>query len=117
MTGSVSYQAGLSAESQVERLYQQRGFSICGRRWRGKGGEIDLIAQGEGTVVFIEVKKSKNHAIAAERLTERQMGRLCQVAGEYLGKCPAGLNTPARFDVALVDGVGRVQIIENAITA
>jgi putative endonuclease len=119
MTGILSYHAGLSAESQVERVYETRGFTISDRRWRGRGGEIDLIARGEDddTVVFIEVKKSRDHARAAERLSGRQIGRLCDAASEYLGHCPQGLNTPARFDVALVDSIGRVRIIENAITA
>ena len=117
MTGSLSYHAGLSAESQVERVYETRGFTISARRWRGTGGEIDLIARGDDTVVFVEVKKSRDHARAAERLSGRQKSRLCDAASEYLGRCLQGLNTPARFDVALVDSIGRVRIIENAITA
>lgn len=117
MTGRVSYEAGLSAESQVERVYETRGLTISDRRWRGKGGEIDLVARDKEAVVFIEVKKSRTHARAAERLSGQQIGRLCDAASEYLGRCPNGLNTPARFDVALVDEVGCVQIIENAITA
>ena len=84
------------------------------RRWRGAGGEIDLIAEdGEG-LIFIEVKKARSHAQAAERLSRRQIDRIHASAAEYLGRMPLGQLTDCRFDVALVDEGGRVEIIENA---
>lgn len=117
MSGALSYHAGLSAEEQVAREYQRRGYPLAARRWRGKGGEIDLITRdGEG-FVFVEVKKSRSHARAAERLSMRQMRRLYDAASEFLALCPRGLNTVARFDVALVDGQGRIEILENALCA
>jgi len=45
------------------------------------------------------------------------MQRLQDAAAEFLGGQPAGLDTPARFDVALVDGQGRVAVIENVLFA
>ena len=117
MSGSVSYHAGLSAEGQVARDYQRRGFPLVQHRWRGKGGEIDLVMRDGDGFVFIEVKKSRSHARAAERLSARQIRRLYDSASEFLGTCPMGLNTPARFDVALVDGMGRIEILENALCA
>ncbi|GAB1377720.1 YraN family protein [Pararhodobacter aggregans] len=117
MSGSVSYHAGLSAEGQVARDYQRRGFPLVRHRWRGKGGEIDLVMQDGDGFVFVEVKKSRSHARAAERLSARQIQRLYDAASEFLGTCPAGLNTPARFDVALIDSFGRIEILENALCA
>lgn len=117
MSGSVSYHAGLSAEDQVARHYSSRGFPVAAQRWRGAGGEIDLIARDGEMFVFVEVKKSRSHARAAERLSQRQIRRLYDAAGEFLAGCPQGLATPARFDVALVDEVGRVHILENALCA
>jgi len=34
MSGSVSYHAGLSAEDQVARDYQRRGYPVTAHRWR-----------------------------------------------------------------------------------
>jgi len=114
MSGSVSYHAGLAAEQQVAAAYAQRGFPPCRKRWRGKGGEVDLIAEdGEG-LIFVEVKRARDFARAAERLTYRQMGRIMQAASEFLDQMPRGQNTAVRFDVALVNGSGAVEIIENA---
>lgn len=117
MSGSISYHAGLSAEDQVARDYQRRGYPLAAHRWRGKGGEIDLVAQDGDGYVFVEVKKSRSHARAAERLSLRQIARLYDAASEFLSQCPLGLNTQARFDVALVDGQGRIEILENALSA
>lgn len=117
MSGARSYHAGLAAESMVEQLYTRSGRAICARRWRGASGEIDLIARDGAEVIFIEVKQSKTHAQAAEHLSERQMARIYGAASEFIGGEPAGQLTPVRFDVALVDGMGRIEILENAFAA
>lgn len=112
--GSVSYHAGQSAELCVAAEYERRGYSIARRRWRGAGGEIDLIARNADGLVFIEVKKSRSFDRAAARISRRQMDRICASAAQFLEQEPAGQLTNTRFDAALVDDTGTVQIIENA---
>ncbi len=114
MSGAVSYYAGLAAEDQVATDYCRRGFQTCQQRWRGKGGEIDLIARDGDGFIFIEVKKSRDFVRAVERITQRQLQRISNAATEFLGQMPNGLDTPARIDVALVNANGEIQIIENA---
>ena len=115
MSGAVSYHSGLAAEESVARHYQGRGHDVAARRWRSEAGEIDLILRKGEEVIFVEVKKARSHAEAAWRLTRRQMRRLLDAANLFLGGEPRGLDSPARFDVALVDGAGRIDIIENAL--
>ncbi len=117
MSGSVAYHAGFAAEGAAERDYARRGYEIVARRWRGKGGEIDLIASRDEVVVFIEVKKSKSHDRAMEMLGPRQLQRINNAAAEFLGTLPKGQLTPARFDVALLDSAGVIKIIENVAFA
>ena len=112
--GRTEYHAGLAAEDTVARDYERRGMRVACRRWRGEGGEIDLIVRDGDAVIFVEVKKSRNFERAAERLGARQMARLCQTAQEFLAGEPGGALTDMRFDVALVDGQGRHHIFENA---
>ncbi len=114
MSGATSFHAGMVAEDQVATEYERRGQKTRQRRWRGKGGEIDLIVEQDDGLVFVEVKRARNFARAAERVSHRQMQRIFDTAGEYLAGMPMGLNTNARFDVALVDGTGRIEIMENA---
>lgn len=106
--------AGLAAEAIVARDYIARGRQIACQRWRGKGGEIDLVIREGDRVVFTEVKKARTHDIAATRLGPRQIQRLCTAASEFIAGEPRGQLTEMRFDLATVDQAGTVRIIENA---
>ena len=114
MAGQTSYFVGTAAEDCVAMNYAKRGNPTLQRRWRGSAGEIDLIVRDGDDIVFVEVKKSKTFAQAAARLSRRQMDRIYGAASEYIAQEPKGQLTPVRFDVALVDQRGAVQIIENA---
>jgi len=115
--GGRAYLAGCAAEESVAADYARRGLSVVARRWRGRGGELDLIARDGDGLVFIEVKKSRSFADAAARVSVRQMERLLAAASEFVAGEPRGQLTEMRFDVALVDGMGRIEILENAIAA
>lgn len=117
MSGLTSYLAGKTAEDQVARAYVDHGHRLLIRRWRGPGGEIDLIFEKDGEVIFVEVKSSRTFAQAADHLTKRQIARLLASAEACLGFFPAGSLTPMRFDVALVDCSGRIDVIPNALQA
>lgn len=108
------YHSGVSAENRIAQDYERRGFSIARRRWRGPGGEIDLITRDGDDLVFVEVKQSRSFAQAAERLSRRQMARIYASAEHFLADEPNGQLTNVRFDVALVNASGDFQIIENA---
>ncbi len=114
MSGRTSYYAGAAAEDIVATDYARRGRPELNRRWRGSAGEVDLIVKEGDCIVFVEVKKSRNFAQAAARLSRRQMDRIYGAASEYIAGEPKGQLTDVRFDVALVNGQGTVQIIENA---
>ena len=114
MSNLTNYLAGLAAEQSVATQYVRKGHTLLGHRWRGVGGEIDLIFEKSGTCIFVEVKKSKAVARAAESLGPRQIKRLYHAASEFLSRQPKGDLTPARFDVALVDQSGQIELIENA---
>ncbi|MBU2991824.1 YraN family protein [Octadecabacter sp. 1_MG-2023] len=112
--GATSYHAGLAAEDIVAQRYTRAGYPVLAKRWRGSAGEIDLVVQDDDGIIFIEVKKSRSHAQAAARLTRRQMDRIFGAGSEFLATQPRGQLTDVRFDVALVDGQGHVDVIENA---
>ncbi|MFG6565791.1 YraN family protein [Sulfitobacter sp. 1A13421] len=110
----MAYHAGIAAENRIAQDYERRGFAIARRRWRGRAGEIDLILRDGAALIFVEVKQSRSFARAAESLSARQMQRIYRSAEEFLAGEPAGSLTEVRFDVALVDGQGGTEIIENA---
>lgn len=113
-TGAANHRAGRTAEACVASHFRRRGLRVVAERWRGAGGEVDLIAQDGGDLVFVEVKKSRSFAEAAARISLRQIARIQQAAAEFMGLQPDGQNTQVRFDVALVDSMGRIEVLENA---
>jgi putative endonuclease len=114
LRGHRNYHAGVAAENRIAQDYERRGFAVDRRRWRGKAGEVDLIVRDGAGLIFVEIKQSRDFARAAQSLSRRQMQRIYRSAEEYVGNEPRGSLTDVRFDVALVDGTGFVEIIENA---
>ncbi len=117
--GLRSHLTGLAAEEAVARDYERRGWRILERRWRGAGGEIDLVAGKGDNLAIVEVKSARTHEIAAGYFGRAQQLRLGASAEEYLfgthlkGRDPMTA-VDMRFDLALVDGKGRVDIAEAA---
>jgi putative endonuclease len=112
--GLTNYLAGHAAEASVARHYEDRGVTICARNWRGITGEIDLIGRDGDVVVFVEVKQSRSHDLAASHISTAQIGRIFKTVDEFLAGEPKGLLTDVRIDLALVDGQGRIDVVENA---
>ena len=109
----VNYVSGLAAEDAVQRCYASKGAAILNQRWRGQAGEIDLVLRDGDYLVFVEVKKARTHAQAAQRLQSRQAARIAQAAQEYLAVNGHSMLCDMRFDLALVDAAGRVEQINN----
>ena len=84
-------------------------------------GEIDLIAEQEGALLFVEVKLRTNlrYGMPRESVTAKKQEKLRSAALLYLSM--HGLDAPARFDVAEVytdvhhsARSTRIEYIENA---
>lgn len=112
--GLRNYLAGHAAEASVARHYESRGIRIDLRNWRGSGGEIDLVGRDGDQVIVVEVKRSRTHDLAASHVSPAQVSRIFRTVEEFLGGEPRGLLTDVRIDLALVDGLGRIEVIENA---
>ena len=52
--------AGMAGENAAADYLEREGFKILERNWRLKAGEIDIIAERDGVVHFVEVKYRKN---------------------------------------------------------
>ena len=112
---TTNHLAGLAAEHSVISEYAGRAHRVLAHRWCGDAGEIDLIfADGDG-LIFTELKKSRSHDAALRSLGEWQQNRIYEAATEYLADTGRSLATEMRFDVALVDGQGHIQVMENAM--
>lgn len=111
--GRTGYHDGLAAEDAVARHYEAGGARVLDRRWRGPGGEIDLVTRDAEGYVFVEVKKARTHDEAAGRLSARQLSRICASASTYLEATGGDPFANLRIDLALVDAAGRIDILRN----
>jgi len=102
---SPSQAFGQSAENQAERMLRKKGYRILERNVRLAGGELDLIAEDRGALVFIEVKARRGDHLggAAYAITTRKQQQIIKLAQCYLSKHGL-IDTPCRFDAILVVG-------------
>lgn len=87
---------------------------MLARRARTEAGEIDLVAEREGLLAFVEVKARPNLAEAAAALSPRQRARLVAAAECWLADNPGRGGAGVRFDVLLVAADGAVRRIADA---
>jgi putative endonuclease len=94
-------QAGARAEDWCAQFLRGRGVRILDRNWHCRHGEIDLIAEDSGTLVFAEVRMRSGTAFggAGESITSAKRARLIAAARLYLMRRP---EAACRFDVFLV---------------
>jgi len=115
-------EAGKWGENIAADELRRLGYVILARRYRTRFGEIDIVAQDNETVVFVEVKarRTDRYGSAAESVTDWKQRRIAAMALDYLGWVDR-LDDPCRFDVVAVDGLGTrhttVQVIKNAFLA
>ena len=103
--GMVAYSSGRMAEESVVRDYRHRGYEVVAQRWRGKGGEIDLIMARGKSIAFVEVKRRATLEAALAALTPQQTARLVAAAQQVVQGRKAFQALEIRLDlVALAPG-------------
>lgn len=108
---------GRSAELRVATRLAEDGWQVLDSRARTAAGEIDLVAEREGLLAFIEVKARPSLSDAAYALSGRQQARLVRAAEIWLAEHPGHGEAGIRFDVLLLDGQGRMRRITDAFRA
>ncbi len=105
---------GVDAEAAAAAALTRDGWTIRASRLRTKAGEVDLVAERDGLIALIEVKARRTLSDAAVALGSRQQARLLAAAEIILANHPAWGGAGVRFDLLLVDAMGRVRRIADA---
>jgi len=76
---------GRNGEQLAAQFLEAGGYRIVERNWRGRRGELDIIAELDGTTVFVEVKTRSTFAFGHpfEAITPRKLRALRRLAGEW----------------------------------
>jgi putative endonuclease len=95
---------GIDGETLACEELEKRGYSIVERRFRTRFGEIDVVADDRGTVVFVEVKTKTDSSFSdpVESVTKQKQRRLVSMAEQYVAYHRID-HMPCRFDVVTVD--------------
>ena len=111
--------AGIRGEELACVELRRRGHAILATRYRTRFGEIDIVSEHSGTLVFVEVKarRTKRFGAASAVIPFWKRRRLAAMALDY--QAWAGrLSSRCRFDVVAIDGFGTeamsINLIENA---
>lgn len=97
---------GIRGESLARAALESRGYAILDTRYRSRFGEIDIVCDHAGVLVFVEVRarRSRRYGTAAESISRRKQRRVAAMALDYLARS-GGLERRCRFDVVAIDGL------------
>lgn len=113
------HQFGQSSEAWAEQFLRAKGYRILARNLRTPLGELDLVAEDHGVLVFVEVKGRTTDAFGGALLAvnRRKQQKLVRLASQYLAQRHLS-DKLCRFDVVLVQGRptegGRIEHLQNA---
>ena len=97
-------QLGKRGEKLARQHMEKAGYTILAQNWRTRFGEIDLVAERQEVLVFVEVKARTSHDFGRpeEAVTHRKRQKLIRTAQAYLQS--AGVDQAHwRIDVIAVD--------------
>jgi putative endonuclease len=112
---------GKRGEQYAAQYLTDRGYAIRTRNWRCPVGEIDLVAEKEGKLIFVEVRTRRGDRLGTpeESITPAKRARLIAAAQTYLDE-QGQTDRDWRIDVVAIEigshgEVKRCTLIENAI--
>lgn len=93
---------GKSGEDRVVSFLRKQGWGVVKRNYQCRFGEIDIIAEKEKYVIFVEVKTRKENSMipASDAVDIIKQQKIMLTAQDYMQKTDTKLQP--RFDVAEV---------------
>ena len=110
---------GKFGEDCAAKFLESKGYTIVARNFRIRSAEIDIIAQIEDVIVFVEVKARSNirHGLPVEAVNLRKQKKIIEAASVFL-QDEKFFDCACRFDVVEVylrgEHVEEINQIENA---
>lgn len=110
---------GSKGEEAAAIFVQALGWHIINRNWRHGSLELDIVAQHNDTLVFVEVKTRRAGGMSSplDALTRTKQERLIRAALHWIAAHDAWAK-PCRFDLAAVtaqDGIFNTELFQNVI--
>jgi putative endonuclease len=114
---------GELGELAAVHALEAKGYEIRVRNWRVVEGEVDIISETGGTIVFVEVKTRRNrkYGYPEEAITRKKRARLIKAAQMYLDENNLQ-DVDWRFDLVAIEcyqngDIARMDHLEDIIQA
>lgn len=90
---------GKKGEEEAARYLKSSGYKILHQNWRFHGYEIDIVAETEEYIVFVEVKTrtSKQYGNPEDFVGKGRMRRMVDAAHHYI--IENDIDKESRFDI------------------
>ena len=77
---------GRYGERVAAAYLERKGWDVLDRNWRGRDGELDIVALDAGALVVVEVKTRRGlgYGHPAEAVTARKLARLRRLTAQWL---------------------------------
>jgi putative endonuclease len=115
LTGDVRA-IGAAGEQLAAGWLERAGLRLLARNYRCPGGEVDIVAEDHGELVFGEVRTRRVGGLVGpeESITRRKQQRLRHAAEHYLQAAGAA-DRPWRIDLVAIEieATGRVCRVEH----
>jgi putative endonuclease len=94
----------MAGEALAAGWLGRAGLQILARNYRCRGGEVDIVAEDRGELVFVEVRTRRRGGLVGpeESLTRRKQERLVCAAEHYLRMADAA-ERPWRIDLVAIE--------------
>lgn len=112
---------GNKGEAFAAEYYSKLGFTVTAQNYTCRGGEIDIIAENDEYIIFVEVKTRSDGSLysPSEAVDLKKQKRLTVAAMKYLAQTES--EKQGQFDVFEVyinnNRIYKVNRIENAFEA
>ena len=106
---------GREGEDLALTVLKKEGYRIIERNYRSLFGEIDIVAEEGGCLVFVEVKRRRGRSFGTsfEAVDGRKKRHIIRSAQLYLKSNHYSTDRSIRFDVVGIDG-DEIRIIKHA---
>ena len=109
---------GRRGEAAAARHLTRRGWELLATRWRGGGGELDIVARRAGVLAVCEVKVRRDDPAEGSPVTVAQRERILAAAAALLVAPPHHADHAVQQDQNLVGraaGRRRVRHLPRAL--
>lgn len=108
------------SENLAAKWLRNKGYKIVKRNFRFRLGEIDIIAQKEGQMHFVEVKarRSLNYGEPSEAVNSSKVKKIIKTAEVFLKYFPEFEDYDLKFDlisISYYDKKAKIDFIEDIV--